>query len=288
MWKMLVLFAATLGLPGFLVGAPAGQAPTTDSQAVSKYNAIGMRGRVIKSQWAVNHHFYRKLDLPLKHDVTFVGQPHGDRRAMVEAIRAAGIKVEAWGAGWESGRLSQDQMIEVFNQSRINLNFSNAASPVPTARLRMRAGAKRALRSVPLASSIRAAAKKILGHQSAQPAPAGGSAYFAQIKGRNFEVPGCGGFMLTGPAEDLGSYYRPGEEVAVFQSVPELIDKLHTYLADEDRRAAVARAGYGRTIREHTYAHRFHEIFTRMRLPWRLEDALACRARPGDVMEINA
>ena len=56
---------------------------TTSTEAVPKYAAIGYTS-VIKSQWGCNHHLYRKLDLPLDHDVTFVGQPHGDRREIIE------------------------------------------------------------------------------------------------------------------------------------------------------------------------------------------------------------
>jgi len=40
-----------------------------------------------------------------------------------------------------------------------------------------------------------------------------------------------------------------------------LIDKIRHYLANEKERAAIAKAGYERTMREHTYNHRFDKIF---------------------------
>ena len=98
---------------------------TTSQEALDKYRAIGYTG-VIKSQWACNHWLYRRLDLPLAHDVTFVGQPHGNRRDVLRKLRRAGFNVRAWGSGWKAGRISQEEMIRVFNQSRINLNLSNA------------------------------------------------------------------------------------------------------------------------------------------------------------------
>jgi spore maturation protein CgeB len=55
---------------------------TTANSALAKYQAMGYRN-VIKSQWACNHFLYRKVNLPLKYDVTFVGQPHGNRRELV-------------------------------------------------------------------------------------------------------------------------------------------------------------------------------------------------------------
>ena len=94
-----------------------------------------------------------------------------------------------------------------------------------------------------------------------------------QIKGRNFEVPGCGGFLLTGRAENLEAYYEIGREIVCFESTEELIEKARYYLAHEDERAAIARAGYERTMKEHTYAHRFAEIFRRAGLPGASGDA---------------
>jgi len=77
----------------------------------------------------------------MKYDVSFVGQPHGNRRQVISALRKAGINVYVWGGGWESGRLSQEEMIRVFNQSRINTtvvctlttNLKRAAAPFQVA-----------------------------------------------------------------------------------------------------------------------------------------------------------
>ena len=88
-----------------------------------------------------------------------------------------------------------------------------------------------------------------------------------QIKGRNFEVPGCGGFVLTDRAENLEAYYTPDKEVVCFGDTEELVELARHYLAHEEERVAIARLGYERTLREHTYAHRFREIFQAMGLP---------------------
>lgn len=199
---------------------------TTDSAALDKYHRIGVT-RVLKTQWACNHFSYKKLDLPLKYDVTFVGQPHGDRRQVIAALQRAGVSVTAWGEGWENGRLSQEAMIAVFNQSRINLNLSNTY-------LRGKLFAFKHRRD--------------------------------QIKGRNFEIPGCGGFQLSGDADNLEAYFRPDEEIALFRSRAELLDKIRYYLRHENERARIAQAGYERTLREHTYERRFNELFAAMGL----------------------
>ncbi len=89
-------------------------------------------------------------------------------------------------------------------------------------------------------------------------------ASFKQIKGRNFEVPACGGFLLTETAENLDEYFRYGEEVETYTGVDDLVEKIRHYLADTDARERIAAAGYQRTIAEHTYAHRFDAIFARV------------------------
>jgi len=239
---------------------------TTSAAAVARYAAIGYTS-VIKSQWGCNHFLYGKRDLPLAYDVTFVGQPHGDRREVIERLRKAGLSVKVWGSGWESGRLTQEDMIRVFSQSRINLNLSNAAQPALS---RVRTMLTRVAALSTLAGPFHPLVRRRLtrrAQSAAEPKIAPTPRYAEQIKGRNFEIPGCGGFVLTGHAENLDAYYTPGKEVACFRDTEELLHLTRHYLAHEDERTAIALAGYERTLGEHTYAHRFREIFQIMGLP---------------------
>lgn len=235
---------------------------TTAQSAVPKYEAIGYRN-VIKSQWACNHFMYRKMDLPLKYDVTFVGQPHGNRRQVMQALKEAGITTQTWGNGWESGRVDQEEMIRIFNQSRINLNLSNASKSgsVTLAKIKrlLKQDRNESLRNVN-----------------------------DQIKGRNFEIPGCGGFTLTGHADNLMEYYVDGKEIVCFDSINDLIRKIKYYNAHEDERLGIAKAGYERTMREHTYVHRFNEIFCKVglkKIP--VTNVSSYKFSPGTVTEIR-
>jgi len=283
-------------------------AVTTAGSALPRYERIGMRN-VIRSQYACNHDLYRRLDLPPLYDVTFIGQPHGNRREIVETLRGAGLRVATWGQGWESGRLTQRQMIEVFNRSRINLNLANTSSPPPTLGERARGAALRAaaatLRRVPGSAPLRSLGRRLLfrrrpdragpARPSVRPLgqPLGddaldGSPFPSQMKGRNFEVPGCGGFLLTDPALELERFYEPDREVAVFRSLRDLVEKARHYLAHEEERASIAAAGHARTLREHTYVHRFSEIFRTMGLPAESAEIILKTARPpGDTLEIR-
>ncbi len=267
---------------------------TTANSALLKYAALGYKN-VIKTQWACNHYAYQKLELPILYDVTFVGQPHGMRRKIISSLRDAGIDVRVWGNGWESGRINQEEMIRVFNQSRVNLNLSNASVSasgfVARAKGSLLAAASRTLSVLPGGSGIKKAGKKMLSAELASKRSVAESGVtrpvIDQIKGRNFEVPGCGGFLLTGRADNLEQYYRMGEEVACFDWTADLIKQIRFYLANEERRGAVALAGHRRTLQQHTYVHRFSEIFRTMNLPGPpVEQLLSQSVRPGLTQEV--
>lgn len=243
---------------------------TTAQSALPKYREIGYRN-VIKSQWACNHFSYRKLDPPPAYDITFVGQPHGNRREVIDALRQANLSVKAWGLGWEeSGRLSQAEMIDVFNRSRINLNLSNASVPVSPDISQTRRRASKALDFIPFGGRLKTVGKHLLSNTAIKRAGQDQAniprEYHEQIKGRNFEIPGCGGFLLTGMADNLEDYYEPDNEIVCFSDENELVEKANYYLRHEDERRAIAKAGFERTLREHTYAHRFNDIFRKIGL----------------------
>jgi spore maturation protein CgeB len=211
-------------------------AVTTDEDSLAKY-ALLADTRVHLSQWACNRYAYGRVTDELRHEVTFVGQPHGDRRATVVALARAGRPVECWGFGWPAGPIEHAGMVKVFASSRINLNLSNSSD----------------------APGLRARLRRLLRLGAPVPRP-------PQIKGRNFEVPGCGGFLLTERVPHLERYFQLGEEVAVFDDADDLIEQVDHWLAHEPERRRVADAGYRRVMDEHTYDHRFEAIFAELGL----------------------
>jgi spore maturation protein CgeB len=56
-----------------------------------------------------------------RYDVTFVGNRYGLRGEIVDALIAAGVSVEAFGAGWSNGPVDANQASEIFALSRIIL-----------------------------------------------------------------------------------------------------------------------------------------------------------------------
>ncbi len=215
---------------------------TTDVDSVSRYRANGISS-VLLTQWAANPRVYKMQSVPTVYQVTFVGQAHGDRRAIIKDIRGHGIDVVTMGTHWnvrrwheyakrlgvisgiyyekivQSTRVTQEQMIRAFQSSRINLNLSASSQLIHN-----------------------------------------------QIKGRNFEIPACGGFQISGPARCLGEYFLPGKEIVVYNSPNEIPEIIRYYLSNEEERAAIAEAGYQRVLRDHTYERRFNDLFRQMGL----------------------
>ena len=191
---------------------------TTSTLAMEWYKRDGFENKVIKSQWGFSpkykHMPWMEKDIP----VSFVGQPHGDRRQVIDRLKIHGIPVQVYGTGWGK-RLSFDEMIQMFNRSKINLNLNNGCD-------------------------VRC----------------------KQIKGRNFEVPGCGGFLLTESAENLSDYYTFNKEIGIYGSESDMIEKIRYYLEHNEEREQIAKAGMLRTMNDHTYEKRFDHIFRQANL----------------------
>ena len=229
---------------------------TTDSEAPAKYKKIGY-DNVIKTTWAANQHIYKPQKGDLKYDVSFIGKSHGNRKEMVAYLKTNGIKAQCWGQGWPNGRVSQEEMVKIFSQSKINLNFTEVSTAKKDFKTLIKIFAKiflrRGVNNTFHFSSPSIIWRNIINFHLPQSHP--------QIKGRNFEVPACGGFLLTEPAEDLFNFYEYEKEIVVFNDLAELIEKITYYLSHEEERKKIAQAGYERTLKGHTWEKRFSEFF---------------------------
>ena len=198
---------------------------TTSADAARRYEELGF-ANVIRSQWGANHFFFRPMSCGYEYDVSFIGQPHGCRREVVRRLRERGVRITVRGRGWEEGRIGLSEMIRMFSASRINLNLSNA--------------------------SVSASLEKE------------GERPLLQIKGRDFEVPACGGFLLTQENPELNEYFEPGKEIAVYRDTDDLLEKIEYYLAHDEERERVRKAGYERFLKEHTMLSRLEAIFAKV------------------------
>lgn len=190
---------------------------TTHSSTVNWFKKNEMK--VIRSQWGASSLYKNHYPKDYKYDVSFIGQRHSLRGDFIQAINQAGVKVHLFGHYWDGhpdnhGYIDFEEMVNVFNQSKININFSN---PFHTGTL-------------------------------------------PQIKGRHMEIPACGGFQLSTPADDLESYFVNGKEIVVAKDIYGMVQAIRYYLENEEKRESIAQAGYDRTMKDHTWPMRFKQI----------------------------
>ena len=77
---------------------------------------------------------------------------------------------------------------------------------------------------------------------------------------RLFEATGVGSLLMTDWKANLTDMFEPGKEIVAYRHPEECVQLVRHYLAHESARAAVARAGQERTLRDHTYLSRMTEL----------------------------
>jgi spore maturation protein CgeB len=77
---------------------------------------------------------------------------------------------------------------------------------------------------------------------------------------RLYEATGMGAMLLTDMKDNLKDMFEPGREVETYSDADEAIAKINGLLRDPKRRADIAAAGRARTLRDHTYQMRMHEL----------------------------
>jgi hypothetical protein len=74
---------------------------------------------------------------------------------------------------------------------------------------------------------------------------------------RIFEGTACGALVLSDSiANGLDQMFEIGQEIIVYQDDHDLLDKIAYYLAHDDEREQIARAGQQRTLKDHLYTRR--------------------------------
>lgn len=97
---------------------------TTDSLAVEKYREMELFAEhlLVTSTPEV---FVNK-NLEKEYDAVFIGRKFGDRGEQALELMKRGISIETWGEGWKNGYISFDNMIDVYNKTKISLCFTKS------------------------------------------------------------------------------------------------------------------------------------------------------------------
>ena len=90
-----------------------------------------------------------------------------------------------------------------------------------------------------------------------------------QMKGavnqRVFDVPACGGFVLTDRREQLDGLFEPGREVVAYDAPEDIAELAARHLRDTAQRTRIVEAARRRILAEHTYEHRLARLLAVMR-----------------------
>lgn len=78
---------------------------------------------------------------------------------------------------------------------------------------------------------------------------------------RAFDVMGAGGFLLSNWQEELAESYTDGVDLALYDSIPDALEKSAFYLAHDDIRTRILQSGQRRTLQEHDQQKILGEIF---------------------------
>lgn len=167
------------------------------------------------AQFAANHYLYRDFGLKKNYDVVFIGQNFGNRQIYVDYLKSNGVNVDVFGFGWDTGKVTQTQMIEIFNKAKIVLNFSSSA-----------------------------------GHPELK-----------FLKGRVFEIPATGAFLLTEECEELDNYFRVGIELDRFTTKEEMLEKVKYYLQNDKQREVIAENGKKKVLENYTFERYLSKLF---------------------------
>jgi spore maturation protein CgeB len=87
----------------------------------------------------------------------------------------------------------------------------------------------------------------------------------AAVNQRVFDIPACGGFVLTDHRAEMDTLFEPGTEAVTYDSPEEIPGLTAELLANPARRERVSRAARARILAEHTYEIRLASLLSSMR-----------------------
>jgi len=202
---------------------------TPDHTMYQKYLSNGYKN-VFFTPFGFNKNIYKKIDTKKIYDISFIGGYSPLRDWTIKKLNSNEIDVKVFGRGWNNNKswLTEGEMVNVINQSKINLNLSNAQSyylPFLIWSLR----------------SFKTVRDLLLLRKTVE-----------QVKGRHYEINGCGGFQLSFNIPGLEIAFEIEKEIAVYSSIDNLIERINYYLKNDQERELIAENGYQRSLKDHS------------------------------------
>lgn len=216
---------------------------TVDKYSAWKYEEFS-NCKPIVTQWGTfeKHNFDPdSIGQEFTYDISFVGGKNPVREWFISHLeKFGGHHIECFGSGWENGRISNQEMNEVFLKSKINLNLSNS---LPTDIRFMKFLIIRLLKSLLRLNFsnfkiYKTSLKNFLLRKEKS---------HEQMKARNFEIPAVGGLQLSHYTLELEDYFNIGEEVMIYSNVDELVKQVDFILNNNVVASKIRKLGFERS-----------------------------------------
>ncbi|MBP3621380.1 MAG: glycosyltransferase [Lachnospiraceae bacterium] len=81
------------------------------------------------------------------------------------------------------------------------------------------------------------------------------------IPSRVFDIMAAGGFVISNYQSEIPEYFTPGEDIVLYDSIPDLLQKIDYYLNHEEERLTIAKNGYQKVKTHHTFDNRLSLMF---------------------------
>jgi spore maturation protein CgeB len=86
-----------------------------------------------------------------------------------------------------------------------------------------------------------------------------------QASPRVYEAMACGAFLLCDAQKDVMTLFQDGKHLGIFRGAEDLRKKITYYLANSEKRGAIAKAGQDEVIGKHTYLDRIKVVLGTVR-----------------------
>ncbi len=78
---------------------------------------------------------------------------------------------------------------------------------------------------------------------------------------RIFDLMGAGGFVISNYQAEIPEHFIPDEDIVMYESIPDLINKIDYYLSHDDERKQIAKNGYNKVKQYHSYDVKLMQMF---------------------------
>lgn len=82
----------------------------------------------------------------------------------------------------------------------------------------------------------------------------------SDITVRTYDAMGLGGFVISDYQTEIPSYFTIDKDIVVYESIPDLLNKIDYYLTHDDERMEIAKNGQEKVLKYHTYDIRVKQM----------------------------